>query len=405
MPGSRVLSLVLLVTALSLAVPGPASAAAAFPRIDASGFQLVQGTTFATYGDRVAHLESGHPQLAAHPLTDVLASVNYPTRALCHDTYLNASLSPAGFCWQSGADDTDNTWIPQGLTGSDDSTAPGVGGRRVVAVDWHYGTPPNGTDVDANKYVRVSFVDTSNGTYRHALLVEPTSDDDFAAVASHGDGLVWSGHRLFLVSSTVIRVFDLNHFWAMDASSATVGLGTDGRYHARYHAWALPMVGSYWYAGGGCAVQTGVKPCFSSVALDHSDGSLVSVEYVAGQSGGRVVRWPVDASTGLLATDGVGDVHATEAFSSPVWAMQGATAYGGYFVIAGTCPEFAGQAGDHPSCLHGGVGGVSTSSLTEAPVNTQNLAYWPDTGALWLVNEQLRERVVVHVPWHTLTGR
>ena len=38
-------------------------------------------------------------------------------------------------------------------------------------------------------------------------------------------------------------------------------------------------------------------------------------------------------------------------------------------------------------------------------MNSQNLSYWPATGELWLVNEQLRERVVVHVPWTTLTGR
>jgi hypothetical protein len=78
----------------------------------------------------------------------------------------------------------------------------------------------------------------------------------------------------------------------------------------------------------------------------------------------------------------------------------------GYFVITGVCPEYAGRPGDHPSCLHGGVGGVSTARLAgQAPVNSENLAYWPSTGELWLINEQLRERVTVHVPWSSLTGR
>lgn len=32
-------------------------------------------------------------------------------------------------------------------------------------------------------------------------------------------------------------------------------------------------------------------------------------------------------------------------------------------------------------------------------------AYWPATGEPWLLNEQPRERVTVHVPWTPLTGR
>ena len=64
------------------------------------------------------------------------------------------------------------------------------------------------------------------------------------------------------------------------------------------------------------------------------------------------------------------------------------------------------MAGDHPACLHGGVGGTSTSRLSgQAPVHSQHLSSWPATGELWLLNEQLRERVTVHVPWTVLTGR
>lgn len=38
-------------------------------------------------------------------------------------------------------------------------------------------------------------------------------------------------------------------------------------------------------------------------------------------------------------------------------------------------------------------------------MNSQILSYWPAPGELWLLNEQLRERVTVHVPWTALTGR
>jgi len=91
-----------------------------------------------------------------------------------------------------------------------------------------------------------------------------------------------------------------------------------------------------------------------------------------------VLRRPFDAATGRLVTAADGQVHAKEGFSSPVWGVQGAVARNGYFVLTGVCQEYAGVAGDHPSCLHGGVGGTSTSRLSgQAPVNSQNLSYWP----------------------------
>ncbi|HEY6738438.1 MAG TPA: hypothetical protein VI076_06270, partial [Actinopolymorphaceae bacterium] len=196
--------------------------------------------------------------------------------------------------------------------------------------------------------------------------------------------------------------FDLRHVWAMDTSSGEVGMGSDGAWHARWHAFALPQIGAFWYEGGGCANGTGTKPCFASLGLDRSGThSFVAVEHNV-RGGGRIVRWPLDSATRLPRRDGDGDVRAVEAFASPVWGMQGATAYDGHFVISGVCPWYADRVGDgvdYPSCLHHGVGGVSTQAWTEAPKNTQNLSYWPATGELWLLGEQLRERVTVHVPW------
>ncbi|MCP2166498.1 hypothetical protein LX83_003366 [Goodfellowiella coeruleoviolacea] len=385
---------------------GPAAAAAAFPRIDAStvdSYRLTPGSVADTYGKRIAALER-NAQLAPRGVADVLASANRTARPLCHATYLASALNPKGFCWQDGEDDDENVWIPQGVSGSGDANpATGtVGGRRVVVADWHDGN---------DDFIRVSFVDITDPnrmTYRHVLLVEPSSDTTFKAVAGHGHGLAWSGNLLFVATSgSLIRVFDVRHLWAVDTSTAQVGLGSDGKYHARYHAFALPQVNAYWYPGGvGCASLTGAHPCLSSLAVDHTgDGSLITVEHSA-KGGGRVVRWPMDPGTGLLKVSSDQLVHAVEGFTSPVWGMQGAVARDGYFVITGVCPEYAGQTGvDRPSCLHGGVGGVSTFRLAgQAPVNSQNLSYWPATGELWLISEQLRERVTVRVPFNTLTG-
>lgn len=371
----------LLAVLLLFALAAPASAAVPFPRVDASSFQLVAGSTFETYGARIAALEA-NPQLAPVGVLAVLAAANRQGRDLCHPTFLAASLVPRGFCWQDGEDDALNVWIPQGMD---------LDGSRVVA-SWHY------SDDSA---IRVSFLDLATLRYRHVLLVEPTSEGDFAAIAGHGHGLYLFGSTLVVATGgSVLRVFDLTHIWRTDTTSGEVGLGADGRFHARYHAFALPQVGAFWYEGGGCANVAGARPCFASLALDRAGSSFVAVEHEI-RGGGRIVRWPV-SSTGLplLASDG--RVHAVEAFASPVWGMQGAVAVGGYFVITGVCPEYADNIGDgvdYPSCLHRGTGGESTTVWTKAPKNTENLAYWPATDQLWLMNEQLRERVTVHVTW------
>lgn len=388
----RIAAAVLLLA--SSLVATDARAAASFPRIDASGFALVSGTTFQTYGARIAALEAD-PRLAPAGLTAVLDSANRTGRPLCHPTYIDPALNPQGFCWQDGEDDDQNVWIPQGVTGSGDADPAGtVGGRRVVAATWHY------TDDSA---IRVSFLDLATLKYRHVLLVEPVSDTNFAAIAGHGHGLFWYGDKLIVATGgSVLRVFDLDHLWATDPSTGEVGLGADGRYHARWHAYALPQTGAYWYAGGGCANSTGDKPCFASLGLDRSGAdSFVAVEHTV-RGGGRIVRWPLDEATSLLKPGTDGAVHAVEAFASPVWGMQGAVAYDGYFVVAGVCPEYADDIGDgvdYPSCLHRGTGGVSTTTWTKAPKNTENLSHWPATGELWLIGEQLRERVTVHVDW------
>ncbi|MFE0025756.1 hypothetical protein [Amycolatopsis sp. NPDC059021] len=392
-----------LVAAVLLAVVTPAAnAAAAFPRLNAAtvdGFRLTAGETFENYGARIAELEK-QAQLKPRGMAEILSTANRKARPLCHPTHLAAALNPAGFCWEDANDEKTNDWVPQGVTGSGDANPETgtVAGKRVVAATWH---------AREDAMVRLSFVDASGLGYRHVLLVEPTSGTDFQVVTGHGHGMIWSGNLLYVATSGgVIRVFDTTHFWKVDDSAGNVGLGGDGKYHAAFYDYALPQVGAYWYADGkGCTTASGTNPCLSTLSLDHSDSSFVSAEHAAG-SGGRVVRWPFDRATGKLVTGSDGLVHAKEGFSSPVWGVQGAVSRNGYFVLTGVCPENAGKPVDLPSCLHGGVGGESMSRLSgQAPVNSQNLSYWPKTGELWLINEQLRERVTVHVPWTKLTGR
>ena len=159
------------------------------------------------------------------------------------------------------------------------------------------------------------------------LLVEPTADGNFQAVAGHGHGLFWSGNMLVVATGgSVLRVFDLRHLWRTDTSTGEVGLGADGKYHALWHAFALPQIGAYWYAGGRLREHDRDQALLRfSLGIDHGGtGSFVAVEHTT-KGGGRIVRWPLDESTGLLRAGADGVVHAVEAFDSPVWGMQGAT--------------------------------------------------------------------------------
>lgn len=401
----RALLAVAAATLLTVVLPGEAAAAVDFPPMDPATvdtYRLTPGTSFDQYGERITALET-QPQLAPKGVPEVIASANRTARPLCHETHLDPELEPGGFCWQDGEDDAENTWVPQGVTGSGDADpASGtVDGRKIVLASWH---------TRDDMFIRVSFVDVTDPArmvYRHVLLVEPTSNDDFDPIAGHGHGLTWRGDRLFVATTGgQIRVFDLGHIWEMDPGSGEVGLGANGKYHARWHSFALPQVGAYTYPGGaGCANGDEPRPCLATLAFDHSGpGSVISAEHIARGADGRIVRWPFDSATGLLKTSGDGQVHATEGYRSPVWAVQGAVAHDGYILLTGACPENAGKPGDLPACLHGGIGGTSISRLTTAPVNAQNLSHWPATGELWLLGEQLRERVTVRVPWSALTG-
>ena len=155
----------------------------------------------------------------------------------------------------------------------------------------------------------------------------------------------------------------------------------------------------------GCVVVTGTTPCLNSLSLDRSgqDG-LVSAEFKAGAAGGRVIRWPLDHQTALPSTtdpSGIGVSHATVAYSSPVWAMQGAATDGTTWYLAGDCPSGVGTgSGDSIdySCIHHAVPNDAPHMLTTSPVLTQNLGWSPADNRLVGINERINsttgERVV-----------
>ncbi|MFC7814918.1 hypothetical protein ACFUTR_09735 [Streptomyces sp. NPDC057367] len=390
--------------ALLVAAPGPAAAATPLTPMDASAMKLT-ADDFQSRWDAIADIEAGGEVTSYFdPAEDALGPLldgrgHTGSRGLCHATDLDPAYSVDGFCWNK-ADDTSREWVPQGLTGSHDAAPGGTWlGKYVYIASWHY------TD---NEFARITVVDNSPGqptTYNHVLLVDPYGSGasaDFRAVGdpastrspkpgAHADGISWYGNKLFLATGHQIQVYDLRHLWKMsDNGSAAVGVH-DGKSSARYHNYALPMIGLY-HNGSPGAACTDSAPCLTSLSLDRTGGDgLITSEFHA--RGGRpVVRWPLSGN-GLLETDtasnSTGTVRAESAFRVPVWRVQGAAFDGEHYYFSGECPEYAGGSDPNvPYCIHWARPGGEPHVLTYAPPLTQNLSWSPVAGRLWGINER-----------------
>jgi hypothetical protein len=388
-----------------VAVGGQAWGATTFSHIDTSGFTLDSAATAGRYGQLVTQLEADS-RIHRVPLSTVLgdtSAAHTGTWPLCHTTNLDSTYSPSGFCWDH-ADDTSADWVPQGVTGSGDADASGVvNGKRLIAASWH---GPSDT------YARISIADYSKPSagvpYHHLLLVEPTvngSQVNFRSMQNvHADGLMWRGDLLFVATGTRLQVFSLSHIWATGASGTNagqIGLYSDGA-HARWHAWAMPMIAEYrtvWGPGGtwaSCAPVKDNAPCLNAISLAPDRASFITSEYYnptdgSSPAGGRVIRWPLDTSTGLPAAGTDRKVHATEGYWSPIWHMQGVATDGTAFYLTGDCPGTppAGRDANNWICIHKALPDQAPHVLTQAPPLAQNLSYWPQTRELWGINERI----------------
>lgn len=382
--------------------PGPAYAAAAFAHIDASGFVLDPADSFQRYGGIVSRIEASGKVTKPSSLGAAIDGTQdfHPTWGLCHATGIVATLSPTGFCWDPADDDWDTAnWRPQGISGSWDAQ-PNLlwQGRKIAIASWH-------GIMDSDAFARLTFVDytdTAHLKFRDVLLVVPVVSngvDNFAPFNfNHADGVVWYGNTLLVANGGRLHAFSLNHLWTMTRSEEEIGFGADGSLapSARWHRYALPMIGEYYpdytptdgtYIG--CSSITGTRPCLNSISLDRrgsSRDSIVSAEYVSANSaGGRAIRWPMDYTTALPLVGADGKVHADEAFTSPIWHMQGAASDGTNWFISGTCASGSG------TCIHKAAPDQSPHQQTTVNGGLENLSYQPSYNGsaprLWGLNE------------------
>lgn len=408
-------ALALSLTAAPPAVAEPDSMAGPLtptPEEEYTQYQLKidRTTDYDNYGHSIRGVEQSGA-VTTNGVLGVALSGQHTGRALCHTTGINGTFLYNGFCWDQGDDTSDGGWTPQGLTASHDADPSGtVAGHRLYVASWHY---------DDNEFARISIVDStgSQWTYGHVLLVEPTGDQNgdthsanFVPVtATHADGALWYGNKLFIANGNELQVYDFQHIWKMGKSSDYVGI-KDGVSSARYHQWALPMVGKYRIAPGEggpgyCpAPHLKGRTCLSSLSLDRSGGTdhLVSGEYYQDKHGpvAHLARWPLNPATDLPKADNgdtVGTTTADGGFAAPVQQLQGVATDGTSYYLAAECPKgYMGE--DDPansySCIYRAAPGEIGKVLTRTPKYTQNLSYDPTVGRLWGLNEVSGDRSV-----------
>ncbi|MDP2309874.1 MAG: hypothetical protein Q8P18_27900 [Pseudomonadota bacterium] len=351
--------------------------------VDADGFVLADEDGWA---DADAILTALERTLDVRTVGDVLASANRDGELLSGS---RAAGFASGFEWNAGDEDV-TYWIPQGVTGSFDADSSGrVDGYSALLVSWHYDPEEGGTDYD--KGVRVSFVDVSSPSvvsYRHVLLVEPTGTPDapdFAAVPVHAGGMAWVGSLLYVADTGHgLRVFDLSRILEVSTDVDDIGCDSSGHCTAWDYRYVLPQVSRYVLPECGCDAT------FSFVSVDSSTTppSLVTGAYDADTIEGLLVRWPLDATTHLLA--GGAYTRATQAFVAQQDRIQGAASRDGDWWLS--CSSQSGAYG----LLYATASGVPSTahSWVDGP---EDLAIDPGNNWLWSASEDVGDRAVFAV--------
>lgn len=294
------------------------------------------------------------------------------------------------FEWQAD-DDASVAWTPQGITGSADAAATGrIGNKSAVLVSF-YDHPVEGSG-EENRGVRIAFVDTTVATapkYRFALLVMPKGTKaapSFDPIKIHAGGIVWYRDYLYVAdTSHGFRVFDLRRILRVAVDPGVFGC-TAGTCRAGTYRYVLPQIGKY-------EVASSCKPIFSWVSLDRKSvpPTLVSGEYCSttacsGPLAGRIFRWPLDPTTGLLRSK---TTFPTEAFVMSHKQVQGGAFVSGTAYLSSSAPLLDG--GDLCRVEKG-------KSVTSGwGNNPEDLMVDANNGWLWSLTEKAGSRSVFAV--------
>lgn len=367
--------------------PGPtANHVTAIP--NTAGFRLqdkeLWTASYATISAIEAHASTTPVTLAA-----VLQNLNRSG---------DQSAKPSLYClnswfqWNAG-DVGVAYWYPQGITGTA-SGVPGVGhynGHYLVLASWYH-KPGEDPSTSVNKGVRISVADITtiaSTSYRHVLLVQPSGSASYKPITIHAGGIAWYKDWLYVADTTGgLRVFDIKRIIEVQTGDKNaIGLvAAANEYHAFNYRYILPQVNRYTPCSGSCCTR------FSFLSVDQSSTppSLISGEYSSGNIHGRLVRWPLDPTTGKPATKG-GAVVSTAAWFPGRAAMQGGNAVGNRIFATSNA-----NTGGYASSLHTGlVGGAVTAH--GFPHGIEDLHYSPNSTNMWSLTEFPGQRFVFSV--------
>lgn len=249
-------------------------------------------------------------------------------------------------------------WVPQAIASSNEAVVGGYTGPSAVAVTWYQPRPDHTSGaMDDPQNDRITFINPlasgSNATYRHVLMVEPVVENgklNLRRVKLHAGGIAWYGNILYVASTGGgIRAFDTRRMFAVHTDKDVVGLDTaapsDPKLYGESFAYVILQVANYKKTDGACdrsatTVNTGL--CFSGITVNRtaSPVSLISYEYrthdqmLDAKVGSRIVHWPLDRASGLLARATDGQVHSGKLFLTPTYQVQGASIHNTTFFLS-----------------------------------------------------------------------
>lgn len=324
-------------------VPAPTASGQGLVPLDRCAFALDRAPSFDSFGPLVDALETIATPVS---LADVLADLNRsPVVVGPNAVPGNPPGVQAAFKWEA-SENSKPTWVPQGLSGSPDADATGlVGGRRVVLVSFYFDeTADPAADPKGVRLALVDVTDPAAPHYRFLLLAEPAPGPTILPVTIHAGGIAWVGNLLYVADTSAgLRVFDMNRLMQVDTALDTVGCDATSC-HAGLYKYIVPQIGAY-SRSSTCSE----KPRFSFIALDRSATplQLVAGEYCStaacsGPLAGRLFRYPLDSSTGLLA--GGDHTWVTDAYFAGERQVQGGVSNGDAFYLSSSEPAGAGGA-------------------------------------------------------------
>ncbi len=289
-------------------------------------------------------------------------------------------------------DSLSRRWWPQGITTSADAGVRAdetVAGRHVVLTS-AYSKVVGGYGKGARITVH-DVTDPARVRYRHVLLVEPVVDRagrvDLRPVHVHAGGIVWhrehlhvAGTRRGIVSCRLADVL------RVPAGGDPDRLGvTDDVVHAFGYRYVLPVRFGYEAVTG--AGHERLRYSFLSLGHGEDGHELVAGESGKGEMTTRLLRFALDARTGLLCTDD--DVTSRPlALDAGIGHMQGATVVDGRWYVTTSAGPF------RLGSVWSGTPGKLTRHRFAMPVGPEDVAYRRSTDELWSLSEYPGHRYV-----------